>query len=226
MEESFTSGVVSSASADISVSSVATVREQTEAHAQLSPVRHSPHRISPTKHPSSPTVKISKSPVSVFISENRKSSTEHAQSDITSTEHVQTANMPESVVEQTGTQKVDIDLTEDDDMEVDQLVKDATELKQTKEIFDESEELNPPGDVEEMEREPILLGDIEEMENVSSSEASLNQSIKEEVEHFTTPPEPVRQLLLPDPPGEGEDNQVGNIFEPSRGKTNIVLIDG
>ncbi|XP_060555912.1 protein ELYS-like [Ruditapes philippinarum] len=212
MDESYTSGIASSVSGDISISSVATVREVIAS--QQSPESVSPSK-SPTKLPSSPTVKVSKSPVSKFTS------SEPAQSEITSTEHAQTGSQEENDFDKTGSQNVHIDLTEEDEMEVDQSEKvedkmDVIDVKKTTEIFEQYEEINAPAEIEEMET----------VETVSSSadEASLaNQSIKQEVEEeFSVPPEPVRHLEPPLAPKSDSEDQISPV--PSENETSPLRL--
>ncbi|KAL4221649.1 Protein ELYS [Mactra antiquata] len=163
MMESFASSKQSPASADMSVSSTTTVRE----HILQTSVLITPQKRSPVKETSSPSVRISKSSFSEFTSQNRKLSTEHAQSELP----VQTGSVTSD--EKTGAQAVE---TENVEMEMDK--------SGNQEIFDTDEELNPPGE-------------IEEMETVSSSEEIQTQSIKQEVDEFMEPPEPVRLLEPP-----------------------------
>lgn len=166
MEQSYASSKMSPASADMSVSSTTTVREQIGQTSSLSP-QVSPQKQSPTKLPSSPTVRVSKSPLSQFTSQERKSPTEHAQSEL------QTGTSPGSSAARTDTQT---DSADNSDMEVNQ--------SENKEIFEDYEEINPPGE-------------IEEMDVVTSSGEQGMQSIKQEVDDFSAPPEPVRQLQPP-----------------------------
>lgn len=193
------SGAGSPLSADTSITSTGTVKEKTGL--QSPPV--SPQKKSPVKLPSSPTVKISKSPISVFTSERTERS---AESEVSSTEHDMTGTLPERDSLPSGSQKVDIDLTAEDEMDVDQSEEnedqiDEIDIKKTSEIFEQYEEINPPPDIEELD--------------TSASVIQVNQSIKQEVveETLTAPPEPVRQLEIPVLPDAREEKVVFSFHE-------------
>lgn len=200
MEESYISGAGSPLSADASITSTGTVKEQPGS--QSSPTSVSPQKRSPVKLPSSPTVKISKSPISVFKSERAEGV---AESEVSSTE-LMTGTVPESDSLPFGSQKVDIDLTAEDEMDVDQSEEnedqiDEIDIKKTTEIFEQYEEINPPPEIEEL--------------STSADEVQVNQSIKQEVveESFSAPPEPVRQLEIPVQPDAREEKVVFSFHE-------------
>jgi len=200
--------------------STATVKELS----RVSPSRRSPS-LSPMK-PTSPTVRISKSPVSEFQMDGRQISTSAVELAVnTSESELRTKRLSEDV---------DIDLTDANEMEVEPSRSpiSKTEKQRRSELFEEFEEINPVGELDEEgeieeEVEDMDVGNVDN-EEVSSSTGvtsgrrsvtsgrrtvtggkvveteAVRSGIKVEATELVLPPEPARQLHAPTQPAEPE----------------------
>lgn len=217
VEESYTSAA-SPVSDDASFVSTATVKEKAPVVVRTPPTR-SPS-ISPKKQTTSPTVKVSKSSVSEFTGTGSARS-EHAQSPTSTTGYVQTGLTSAEVVSdriEENREPVNIDLTESNEMEVEQSqVVSQSEKHGGGEIFKDYEEVNPPGELDE---EGEIEEEVEEMEVVAEENEALAKplkvspsgkrtevskvkiEVKVEQEVFDGPPAPARQLKPPKTPSD------------------------